>query len=74
MRIRDWGGRQNFYPQWQQFWGAMRAKSYLYSATPKIFRTLSVLSPEEYQLQMIVNLAQTYNANRQRLSINNSGH
>jgi hypothetical protein len=33
----------------------------------KFLERYLVLSPEEYQLQMIVNLAETYNANRQRL-------
>ena len=33
----------------------------------KFLERYLVLSPEEYQLQMIVNLVQTYNANRQRL-------
>ncbi|HEY9609220.1 hypothetical protein [Allocoleopsis sp.] len=33
----------------------------------KFLERYLVLSPEEYQLQMLVNLAETYNANRQRL-------
>lgn len=33
----------------------------------KFLETYLVLSYEEYQLQMLVNLAQTYNANKQRL-------
>lgn len=33
----------------------------------KFLERYLVLSPEEYQLQMIVNLVETYNANRQRL-------
>ncbi len=33
----------------------------------KFLERYLVLAPEEYQLQMIVNLVQTYNANRQRL-------
>jgi hypothetical protein len=33
----------------------------------KFLERYLVLSPEEYQLRMIVNLAETYNANRQRL-------
>ncbi len=33
----------------------------------KFLERYLVLSPEEYQLRMLVNLAETYNANRQRL-------
>lgn len=33
----------------------------------KFLERYLALSPEEYQLQMMVNLAQTYNANKQRL-------
>jgi hypothetical protein len=33
----------------------------------KFLERYLVLPPEEYQLQMLVNLTQTYNANRQRL-------